>query len=224
MTGYFDPSISDYRFGAFSLSDSRKAYFSFHFDDLVRVNDVRRTWNIDRVAEPRHHDRGFDSAGGEPLRGLIRDAVVDASAVCVLIGTETWASSRVRFEIARAVADKRGLLGVHLNNIDHHLTRLPHPLGDNPFKYLGVGKIKTEASQMAQYFLFEKTRGGWVRYQDFTDPVSLPGYLSEPTFGRVIPLAAGLSLYDFIRDEGSKNLNAWIDHAALTVRRHDGQD
>lgn len=159
MTGYFDPSISDYRFGAFSLSDSRKAYFSFHFDDLVRVNDVRRTWNIDRVAEPRHHDRGFDSAGGEPLRGLIRDAVVDASAVCVLIGTETWASSRVRFEIARAVADKRGLLGVHLNNIDHHLTRLPHPLGDNPFKYLGVGKIKTEASQMAQYFLFEKNSG-----------------------------------------------------------------
>jgi hypothetical protein len=130
------------------------------------------------------------------------------SAVCVLIGSHTWQRRWVRYEIARAIIDNRGLVGVHLNNINHHVTRTPHPLGENPFNHLAVGQVQEAALLPPKYYLFEKQVTGWGRYLDYTDPVSLPSYLRDPLPGYVMPLGGG-----------HRNIGSWIDTAAIAVGR-----
>lgn len=204
----------------------RKAFFSFHFDDVFRVNVVRNAWKID------HPDNAlmrsfYDSSlwesrkleGPDGLKALIRGGVGYTSAVCVLIGTHTWSRRWVRYEIARAVIDGRGLLAVHLNGITHHQTKTPHQLGLNPLAYLAVGKVQQTLLGLPQYYLFERTADGWVRYQDYTMPVTLPKWMPDPAQGFVTPLASATKIYDYTAYEGHKNIGRWIDAAALQAGR-----
>src|SRR6266436_7197216 len=124
----------------------RKAFFSFHYDDIMRVNVVRNAWKID------HPDnalmRSFQDSslwesrkleGDEAVKRLIREGVEYTSAVCVLVGSETWQRQWVKYEIARSVIDGRGLLAVHINGLNHHESRSPDTPGFNPLHLLGVG-------------------------------------------------------------------------------------
>ena len=95
----------------------RKVYFSFHFDDIMRVNNVRNAWKIDHPDAPAMRSfydsslwesRQLDSP--DSIKNLVRDGVGHTSAVCVLVGSNTWSRRWVRYEIARAVIDGRGLL------------------------------------------------------------------------------------------------------------------
>ena len=73
-----------------------------------RVNVVRNAWKID------HPDntlmRSFQDSslwesrkleGDDAVKRLIREGVEYTSAVCVLIGTDTWLRRWVRYEMAR---------------------------------------------------------------------------------------------------------------------------
>lgn len=108
----------------------RKAFFSFHFDDIMRVNVVRNVWKIahpDNALMRSFYDSSLWESrkleGDEAVKRLIRDGVCNTSAVCVLAGSDTWERRWVRYEIARAIIDGRGLLTVHLNSIRHHVTK-----------------------------------------------------------------------------------------------------
>jgi MTH538 TIR-like domain (DUF1863) len=157
--------------------------------------------------------------GEASLKQLMRDGVSYTSAVCVLIGTETWSRRWVRYEITRAIIDNRGLLGVHLNNINHHQTGGTHPLGQNPFDYLAIGKEQTHPLLPAKYYIYVWSYSRWVRYQDYTDLVTRPAYLRDPAPGDVVQLSTGVYVYDFAHGEGHKNIGAWIDAAAIAVGR-----
>jgi hypothetical protein len=92
----------------------RKAYFAFRFADIMRVNNVRKAWCIDHPDSPTMRsfwDRSIwgksEAQEPESLKALMRDAVIHSSAVCVLVGTNTWQGRWVKYEIARAVADVR---------------------------------------------------------------------------------------------------------------------
>jgi hypothetical protein len=208
----------------------RKAFFSFHYDDIMRVNVVRNTWKIE------HPDNAlmrsfYDSSlwesrkleGDEAVKRLIREGVEYTSAVCVLIGTDTWVRRWVRYEIARAIIDGRGLLGVHLNSIRHHHTKTTHTRGYNPLEFLAVGKVQAAVLSTPRYYLFEKQsvpdgRGGykfaWLRYGDYTDPVKLPSWLADPAPDYVTPLSDNAAVYDYIADKGHQNIGSWIDRTA----------
>ncbi len=250
MPGINDPSnpFPSYPFtlgsllGNMATVQKRKAYFAFHFGDVMRVNNVRQAWKIDHPDAPLTRSF-YDSSlwekrqleGPESLRKLIRDGVEYTSAVCVLVGSDTWHRRWVRYEIARAVIDDRGLLAVHLNNIEHHQRHQRDPLGPNPLLFMGVGKVQANqpsaflgqrnalagllAPEPAQYYLFEWKGQGWVRYQDYTKPVNLPRYLADPTVGYVTALSTGTVVYDYITEVGHKNIGAWIDAAAQQVGR-----
>jgi hypothetical protein len=211
----------------------RRAFFSFHYDDIMRVNVVRNAWKID------HPDnalmRSFQDSslwesrkleGDEAVKRLIREGVEFTSAVCVLIGTETWLRRWVRYEIARAIIDGRGLLGVHLNSIRHHHTKTPHTRGYNPLEFLAVGKVQAAVLSTPRYYLFEKHavpdgRGGykfaWLRYEDYTDPVKLPPWIADPMPDYVTPLSLHAAVYDYIADSGHQNIGSWIDRAAQSA-------
>lgn len=208
----------------------RKTFFSFHFDDVMRVNAVRQAWKISHPDAPQMRSF-YDSSlwenrqleNPESLKRLIREGVQYTSSICVLVGSQTWSRRWVRYEIARAVIDERGLLAVHLNNIRHHVRKTADVWGPNPLTFMAVGKVQLNALYNPEYYLFECTwqhgQWGWFRYADYTDPVKLPPYLADPAAGYVTPLASGTMLYDHIQHEGHKNIGAWMDAAAQRVGR-----
>jgi len=230
MAGIYDSrnltSIGSLMGALAAKAQKRRVYFSFHFDDLMRVNNVRQAWKIDHP-DAQEMRSFYDSSlwesrqlgSAEAVKSLIRDGVEHTSAVCVLVGSETWSRRWVRYEIARAVIDGRGLLAVHLNNLRHHVRRLPDPCGPNPLKYMAVGKVLSSVWAPPQYYLFESTKQGWIRYQDYTIPVSLPRYLADPPPDYVMPLSAGTYVYDYVNLGGHKNIGSWIDQAAQQVGR-----
>lgn len=224
--------MADYRytpFGAVVLTPAKKrrAYFAFHFDDIMRVNNVRNAWKIDHPDAP--NNRSFlDSSlwesqkleGDDALKRLIREGVEYSSAVCVLVGTETCRRRWVRYEVARSVIDRRGLLAVHINGLNHHVRLRPCPLGENPLNYLGITKVQQNTLLRPTYRLVEWTSAGrWEYYADHTTSVERPVYLRDPAPGQVVQLAEGSAVYDFTTARGHTNIGAWIDEAAKKVDR-----
>jgi hypothetical protein len=209
----------------------RRAFFSFHFDDVMRVNVVRQAWKFSHPEAHSYTDSSLwenrQLEGKEALKHLIRDGVEYTSAVCVLIGSETWCRPWVRYEIARAIIDERGLLGVHLNGIRHHQRRTADSLGINPLEFMAVGKVQENALAAAKYYLFERWpvwngsgyAFAWHRYRDYNSAVKLPSWLRDCPAGYVTPLSECTPLYDFISQEGHKNLGKWIDEAAQRAGR-----
>jgi hypothetical protein len=214
----------------------RKAFFSFYFEDVMRVNNVRNAWKITHPDSATN--RSFQDSSlwekrkitdEEALKRLIRAGVLYTSAVCVLAGTETWERQWVRYEIARAVIDGRGLLTVHLNGLNHHQTRAPHPRGHNPLAFMAIGRYQPDARKPPLYYLYEKKlvsdgRGGWelgwVRYADHTAPVTLPRWVNDPNLhNHVMPLSVNTEEYDYVAGNGHRNIGSWIDKAAKQAGR-----
>ena len=210
----------------------RKVYFAFSFADILRVNNVRHIGKIG-PHESRNARTFYDRSiwerrsikNDEGLKNLMRNGVKHSSAVCVLIGTDTWESRWAKYEIARAVIDGRGLFGVHINSLNHNVRRAPDPQGYNPLHLMGVYRDLN-----GKFYLWEKciviknVETGelgweWRQYEDYTDPVSLPRYIAQISLQHVMPLSWVTQEYDFIRNTGAKNLGAWIDMAAERAGR-----
>jgi hypothetical protein len=204
----------------------RKAFFSFHFADSMRVNNVRRCWQF-RADRPGEH--GFTDSSlwearqlehSDSIKNLIREGVQGTSVVCVLVGSHTWNRRWVRYEIARAVIDNRGLLSVHINGLNHVDTRRPDPKGLNPLAFIGVCQ-----QAPGKFVLYERvfsegsSQWQWRNYEDYTRQIDLPKYLPEPSVGWVIPLSAGTPEYCFVEQRGHELIGGWIDAAARIVGR-----
>ncbi len=219
-------------FGMLAPQVKRRAYFAFKFDDVMRVNNVRQAWKIDHP-DSRLMRSFYDSSlweskkleSDDSLKQLMRKGVAYTSAVCVLIGTETWSSRWVKYEIARSVIDGRGLLAVHLNGLNHHQRRQPDPLGFNPLHLMGVYKSPTgkfylyEKREVTINRLSAKTEWQWLQYQDYTLAVPLPRYLAEPWVEYIMPLSWHTAEYNYATQDGHKNIGAWIDHSAQAAGR-----
>ncbi|WP_271591992.1 TIR domain-containing protein [Bradyrhizobium sp. CCBAU 65884] len=213
----------------------RKGFFSFHYADIWRVNNVRQSWKINcpgREDKRQFFDRSLwesvQRKNPEGLKSLIRGGMTHASVVCVLVGTETWERPWVRYEIARSVIDKKGLLAVHLNRLRHHQRQAPDMHGENPLDFMAVGSPK-----QGLYYLYERVwrqvvQNGqltwgwqWEKYSKYSSPVPLPKYMqaNPPKVGFVVPLSDVTAIYDYVAEEGHKNIGAWIDTAALRAGR-----
>lgn len=210
----------------------RKGFFSFHFDDLLRVNNVRNAWKIshpDREIKRNFYDRslweGTKLSSPERLKNLIRNGMNQSSAVCVMIGSETWARRWVRYEIARAVVDGRGLLAIHINSLRHHQRRQPDPLGWNPLDFMGIYHSNTgsfylyELNNVETNLLTGSREWLWQPYDDHRAAVALPKYMTAPQKGHVARLSNWTTVYNHVADRGSDNLGAWIDAAAKRAGR-----
>jgi hypothetical protein len=213
----------------------RKAFFSFHFDDIMRVNNVRNAWKIthpDSSSNRSFYDSSLwetrKLVAQESVKQLIRAGVLSTSAVCVLAGSMTWDRRWVKYEIARAVIEGRGLLTVHLNSINHHQTRGPHPIGPNPLAHMGIAKLQADKRLPPQYYLYELTfvldgHGDkiehWSPYHDYTAAVEKPAWLTDPSVDHVMALSVDAAEYDYEQDNGHRNIGSWIDMAANQAGR-----
>ena len=116
----------------------RHVFFSFDWDDVWRVNQVRHSW----VSKGSYTAAGFvDSAKIETLKRNTDRAIelwidgqmTGASVTCVLIGSETYLSKWVRYEIEKSIDEEMGLLGIYIHNIkDQRLNTATK--GKSPFR------------------------------------------------------------------------------------------
>ena len=100
---------------------ARVVFFSFDYDDVWRVNQVRKSGAF--VGEQR---AGFrDKAeyeqvkrqGDNAIKSWIRTQMQGCSVTCVLIGTATHRSKWVRFEINESINKGMGLVGVYMHKL-----------------------------------------------------------------------------------------------------------
>ena len=197
----------------------------------MRVNNVREAWCIDHPnsdAMRSFYDRSIwgksKSRDPDTLKALMRDGVEHSGAICVLVGTTTWQSRWVKYEIARAVIDMRGLLAVHINGLNHIDRRVPDPNGYNPLNCMGVFHAYDGRYYLYENFVEVDPKTGllgwaWRQYEDFKDPVPLPRYIPSIDQGYVMPLARYTSEYDYVCGKGHSNIGAWIDDAAVAAGR-----
>ena len=100
---------------------TRVVFFSFDYDDVWRVNQVRNSG----VFVGEQHSGFRDKAeyeqvkrrGDAAIKGWIRSQMQRCSVTCVLIGTNTHRSKWVNFEIAESIANGMGLLGVYIHKL-----------------------------------------------------------------------------------------------------------
>lgn len=199
----------------------RRVFFSFHYADVYRVNQVRNSWRFRRESE-REAYGFFDGSlwerskreGDSSLKKLIYDGIDRTSVTCVLVGRETFARRWVRYEIARSVARGNGLLALRINQLRDSKGSIGFA-GPNPLDYMGVWR-----NESGNILLAEKNLSGkWIRYGDYTLSVKLPAALEQPSSNFVIPLSRYARTYCYVTSDGYSNFGSWVATAAMNVGR-----
>lgn len=209
----------------------RRVYFAFDFDDVIRVNNVRQTGKIG----PRvmGNSRGFlDRSVWEAskaftdrgLKEMMQRMSKFSSVVCVLIGSNTWYSRWVRYEIALAVINERGLIAIDLNSINHNIRKVPDPLGANPLSFMGLHKDANGSWYLVEKKPVDLDNGEielrWHWYEDYQQRLlSKPKYVPDIPVGGVVPLSSYTKRYDFTNNAGSVNIPSWLDASAIEAGR-----
>jgi hypothetical protein len=157
------------------------------------------------------------------LKEMMQRASNFSSVACVLIGSNTWFSRWVRYEIALAIINQRGLLAVDLNSIKHNIRRTPDPLGVNPLSLMGLRKDPDGSWHLVERKPVELDNGQvgfeWHWYEDYKPPVSKPKFIPDIKPGEIVALSTHTKRYDFSGHSGSINISTWLDVAAIEAGR-----
>ena len=118
----------------------RQVFYSFHFDnDVFRTQQIRNIGVVE-AAKPVSPNE-WEEAGKKPdgIKKWIDDNMKYKSCVIVLVGSETSTRPWVKYEIAKAWNDGKGLVGIHIHNLrDPRTSKMPPyygkcSKGNNPF-------------------------------------------------------------------------------------------
>jgi hypothetical protein len=202
-------------FGGLAPAKVRNVFYSFHYQDVLRVNQVRNSGKIrptDKGRQLTPQDRSLweqvKRTNPRNLRSVIDNGLGGTSVTCVLAGYETWSREWVRYEIARSVMRGNGLLTVHIHGCKCPNAGYSLP-GHNPLNGMALGSDDR---------LWEHRGGQWLHYDKITDKVpTWPQWLQRPDPGYVMPLSAGARAYDWVADDGFNNLIHWTDTAAIAA-------
>jgi len=118
---------------------AKSVFYSFHYDrDVQRVQLVR---NINALeGQPLLNSQNWEEVrrkGDAAIQRWINDEMAYKKAVVVLIGQQTASRPWVIYEIEKAWADKKPLLGVRIHGLSSFGTT--DKAGPNPFEKTSVG-------------------------------------------------------------------------------------
>ena len=100
----------------------RRVFFSFDWDDVWRVNQVRNNW----VPKGSQSAAGFIDAadfeevkrqGDTAIEKWIDGQLEGTSVTVVLIGEKTYHSKWVQYEINQSVNKEKGLIGIYIHTM-----------------------------------------------------------------------------------------------------------
>lgn len=119
-----------------------KVFYSFHFDrDVHRIQLVRNVGALDpagTILTPQEWE-SVRRRGEAGIKEWIKDQMAYKKAVIVLIGQQTASRPWVQYEIDKAWADKRSLLGIRIHGLSSLGT--VDRAGPNPFDRLDGGNL-----------------------------------------------------------------------------------
>jgi len=211
-------------------TSARRVYFAFDFDDLSRVEAVRQSGKVclRETIQRGFYDRAvWESRAAKNEAGLLtlmREAVRNSSTVCVLSGANTWRSRWVKYEIARAVIEERGLLAIQMEGIEP-APGVPERAGLNPLHVMGLYQHESGHCYLVERHEVVKdvatgTLGfSWRLYADHPEPVVPPRYVGDIEPGQAAPLSLFTTEHDFLADDGATHIAAWIEAAATQAGR-----
>lgn len=147
---------------------ARKVFFSFHYSrDVWRVAQVRNSGVITGLDKSPFYDKAewesIKRQGDQSIKNWIDNQLSGTSVTVVLIGLETASRRWVKYEIAKSIELKKGLIGVHISGIkdrngnSDNLGTNPLPAGYLTYKWnhnkgaVNLAKWVEEAALKAGY-------------------------------------------------------------------------
>ena len=115
----------------------RRVFFSFHYEaDAWRAAQIRNAGGLDGNEPVSDNSWEQVKLGGDAaIKRWIDEQIASRSCVVVLIGANTADRKWVRYEIKRAWATDKGVVGIYVHNLKDRYGR-PAPRGENPFERL----------------------------------------------------------------------------------------
>ncbi len=98
----------------------RHVFFSFHYDDVWRANQVRNMWAVNKGFTRFTDVAAFEKVkqqGEKSIKTWIDRQMHGTSVTVVLIGTRTLNRQFVKYEIEQSIQRRNGLLGIHINRL-----------------------------------------------------------------------------------------------------------
>lgn len=196
----------------------RATFYSFHYDDVFRVNHVRNAGAIlpsdkQRFLTPQDKSLWEKAKNTKPnvLKWMIARGLAGTTVTAVLAGEHTWERPWVRYEIARSLLKGNGLLTVHIDGCECPRNGFGQR-GPNPLDYIALGLNRQ---------IYELNANGiWVPFDLLpTRLTGWPKWLPRPSPGHVMPLGWHAPEYDWIDDNGRENLVHWTHDSAKAVGR-----
>jgi hypothetical protein len=190
----------------------KRVYFSFCYKDVenFRVNVVR---NSNKIAETGtgYYDHSIweeaKNTSAESLKRLINKELNNTSVTAILIGSETYRSRWVRYEIVKSLEHGNKLIGIHINSIQDK-NKQTQPNGQNPFDYISM-KIISNIAYFKEYL-----NGAWKTYAALKNFNSSNIYNICRDYYEFTNLCGQLSLfvnmYDWVINQGHLNLSTWV--------------
>jgi hypothetical protein len=119
---------------------ARKVFYSFNFKvDPQRVAKVKNMGVVEGQTILSSNKWEDVKAGGDSaIQAWIDEQMTGKSCIVVLIGASTAGRRWVKYEIKKAWADGRGLVGVYIHNLTD-LNNKQTAKGTNPFSAFTVG-------------------------------------------------------------------------------------
>jgi len=117
----------------------RRVFFSFHFDnDYWRTQQVRQIGALEGqpIATPNAWEE-VKRRGDAAIQKWIDDNMYGKSCLVVLTGSQTASRPWVRYEIAKAWNDGKGVLGIRIHGLRGHDGRTS-VAGANPFEKISL--------------------------------------------------------------------------------------
>ena len=194
---------------------ARRTFFSFHYHpDVWRAWNVRNSWVVkteDQIGVGFFDSSVFEASkkeSEESLKTFLRKGLDNTSVTCVLAGTKTWTRRWVRYEIARSLVKRNGLLTVYIHGVKNKDGDIAEK-GVNPLAAMGVYKTGSGI------YLAEWNGEKWIKYEDYTLPIPENDlWFNAPTTTDVVQLSTHCMTYDFTAQDSRKNIGGWIEVAA----------
>lgn len=119
----------------------RRVFYSFHYKaDAWRASQVRNLGVVEGNTPAT--DNAWENVkrgGATAIQRWIDGQISGRSCAIVLIGSQTATRKWVKYEIAKAWVDGKGLLGIHIHNLRNQ-AGLTATKGNNPFDLRVDGK------------------------------------------------------------------------------------
>lgn len=141
----------------------RHTYFSFHYADVWRCNQVRNCWVVPGKTDTRFVDSAeyekVKKKGDLAIKRWINQQMKGASVTAVLIGSETVKRPYVQYEIEQSWSNGMGILGIHINGLKDQSGNIEKYWGEENYllKFSDVRIYKPRSFQEIQQNI-----GGWI--------------------------------------------------------------